>query len=204
MTGCKLCAVYNDFFAMGQGLFTITPCSADLSTINPDPGKPAMASPEKVIRIDSLLAGLFEKRQWDRRLGLHAIFQNWPGVVGKEIARQAEPHVIRGTVLWVNVSDSVWMQQLHLQKLHLLEKINASLPGPEKISDVRFQVDAALGREEATPEAHKQAPPLQSIDPEALKDFERLVASIVDPETRSRLLSLWKKAHRFPSPAGGE
>lgn len=204
MTGCKLCAVYNDFFAMGQGLFTITPCSADLSTINPDPGKPAMASPEKVIRIDSLLAGLFEKRQWDRRLGLHAIFQNWPGVVGKEIARQAEPHVIRGTVLWVNVSDSVWMQQLHLQKLHLLEKINASLPGPEKISDLRFQVNAALGQEESAPEVPEPVSTPRPVDPQALKDFERLVAAIGDAETRNRLLSLWKKAHGFPPALGRE
>jgi len=164
-----------------------------------------MASPEKVVRIDSLLAGLFVKRQWDRRLGLHAIFQNWSEVVGKEIARQAQPQVIRGTVLWINVSDSVWMQQLHLQKLHLLENINASLPGPEKISDVRFQIEAALGQEKrAATSAAEPVPPPQPLDQEALRAFERLAAAITDDETRTRLISLWKKAHSFPPASGRE
>lgn len=163
-----------------------------------------MASSEKITRIDRLLAGLFAKRQWDKRLGLHAIFRSWPEVVGKAIARQAAPHVIRGTVLWVNVSDSVWMQQLHLQKPHLLEKINASLPGPETISDLRFQVDAALGQEEPAPEVPGPVSSPRPVDPQALKDFERLVAAIGDAETRNRLLSLWKKAHGFPPAPGRE
>ena len=105
-----------------------------------------MAAPEKIIRIDALFADLFKKRQWDKRLALHAVFRNWPQVVGPEIAERTAPQVIRGTVLWIAVSDSVWMQQLHLQKQALLEQINANVRGSEKISDIRFQIDAVLRR----------------------------------------------------------
>ncbi|MFA6498093.1 MAG: DUF721 domain-containing protein [Desulfurivibrionaceae bacterium] len=157
-----------------------------------------MAAPEKIIRIDSLFAELFKKRQWDKRLALHAVFRNWPQVVGPEIAERTEPQVIRGTVLWIAVSDSVWMQQLHLQKQALLEQINANVRGSEKISDIRFQIDAGLGEEKlATVPLKLDASP-QPIDPEAQEDFERLIAAIGDAELRTRLLVLWRKNQQLP------
>jgi len=155
-----------------------------------------MAAPEKITRIDSLFAELFKKKQWDQRLALHAVFRNWPQVVGPEIAERTEPQVIRGTVLWIAVSDSVWMQQLHLQKQALLEQVNANVRGSEKISDIRFQIDAALGEEKMAVIPPKQTVSPQSVDPEEQKSFERLTAAIGDGELRTRLLALWRKAHR--------
>ena len=155
-----------------------------------------MAAPEKITRKDSLFAELFKKRQWDKRLALHEVFRNWPQVVGSEIAERTEPQVIRGTVLWIAVSDSVWMQQLHLQKQALLEQINANVRGSEKISDIRFQIDAALGEEKMVAAPQKPAASPQPVDPEEQKSFERLTAAIGDGELRTRLLALWRKAHR--------
>ncbi len=155
-----------------------------------------MVAPEKIIRIDSLFVELFKKRQWDKRLALHAVFRNWPQVVGSEIAERTEPQVIRGTVLWIAVSDSVWMQQLHLQKQALLEQINANVRGAEKISDIRFQIDAVLGEEKMVVESPKPVASPQPIDPEAQKGFEGMIAAIADGELRTRLLVLWRKAHR--------
>ena len=155
-----------------------------------------MTAPEKIIRIDSLFAELFKKRQWDKRLALHAVFKNWPQVVGPEIAERTEPQVIRGTVLWIAVSDSVWMQQLHLQKQALLEQINANVRGSEKISDIRFQIDAVLGEEKVVAESPKPVAAPQPIDSEKQKGFEGMIAAIGDGELRTRLLALWRKAHR--------
>ncbi len=155
-----------------------------------------MAGNAKMTRIDTLLADLFRKKQWEKRLGLHAIFQSWPKVVGGEIAGRAVPQVIRGTVLWVAVSDSVWMQQLHLQKPLLLARINDSLPGPERISDIRFQLEASLEERKAEAEPAPEPSATRAIDPEEKKRFESLLASIPDPENRQRLLSLWVKTHR--------
>lgn len=154
-----------------------------------------MAAPEKITRIDSLFAELFKKRQWDKRLALHAVFRNWPQVVGQEIAARTEPQVIRGTVLWVAVSDSVWMQQLHLQKQALLEHVNANVRGSEKISDIRFQIDAALDEEKMVADNSTPVAAPQPVDPEEQKSFERMIAAIGDGELRRRLLALWRKAH---------
>ncbi|HIJ91324.1 MAG: DUF721 domain-containing protein [Desulfobulbaceae bacterium] len=158
-----------------------------------------MAASEKIIRIDSLFAELFKKRQWDKRLALHAVFRNWPQVVGAEIAERTEPLVIRGTVLWIGVSDSVWMQQLHLQKQTLLEHINANVRGPEKISDIRFQIDAALGEEKVVANPPRQAASPQPVDPEEQKSFEGMIAAIDDAELRTRLLALWRKNQQHPN-----
>ncbi|MFH1019528.1 MAG: DUF721 domain-containing protein [Pseudomonadota bacterium] len=152
-----------------------------------------MVAPEKITRIDALFVELFKKRQWDKRLALHAIFRNWPQVVGPEIAERTEPQVIRGTVLWIAVSDSVWMQQLHLQKQPLLEHINSNLRGAGKISDIRFQIDAALGEEKIVADIPKPVVAPQPIDPEEQKGFEQLIAAIGDAELRTRLLALWRK-----------
>ena len=155
-----------------------------------------MAAPEKIIRLDALFSELFKKRQWDKRLALHGVFRNWPQVVGPEIAERTAPQVIRGTVLWIAVSDSVWMQQLHLQQQALLEHINANVGGSEKISDIRFQIDAALGEEKVVAESPPPAVPPPPIDPEEQKGFERMIGAIGDGELRMRLLALWRKAHR--------
>lgn len=163
-----------------------------------------MAAPEKITRIDSLFAELFKKRQWDKRLALHAVFRNWPEVVGPEIAERTEPQVIRGTVLWIAVSDSVWMQQLHLQKQALLERINANVRGSEKISDIRFQVDVALGEEKMAAESSEPAAAPQPVDPEAQKGFEGLISVIGDAELRTRLLALWQKNQQHVHPVGKE
>jgi len=154
-----------------------------------------MAVPGKITRIDSLFAELFKKRQWDKRLALHAVFRNWPEVVGPEIAERTEPQVIRGAVLWIAVSDSVWMQQLHLQKQALLEHVNAHVRGSEKISDIRFQIDAALGEEKMEADSPKPAVAPPPVDPEEQKSFEGLIGAIGDAELRTRLLALWQKAH---------
>ena len=155
-----------------------------------------MVVPEKIIRMDSLLAELFKKRQWDKRLALHAVFLDWPKVVGPEIAERTEPLVIRGAVLWIAVSDSVWMQQLHLQKQTLLGHINANVRGPEKISDIRFQIDATLGDEKKAAPLREQIAAPQSIDPEEQEGFEQMITAINDAELRTRLLALWRKSHR--------
>src|SRR5210317_2511439 len=97
--------------------------------------------PEEISR---LLSSVFDNRKWRSKLELHRVFEFWDRTVGKEIAAVAQPTLIRSrSVLWVKVRDSIWMQQLHLQKMLLLEKINRQLNG-EQLSDIHFQLDSSL------------------------------------------------------------
>lgn len=147
--------------------------------------------------IAKVLSGMFRERGWDRRLGLHAVFHFWDEVVGSAVALQARPSLIRGKVLWVSVSDSVWMQQLHLQKPSLLERINQRLEG-ETISDIRFQLDLSLGKQEET----RGAPPEKSntVDPARQRDFERMADALGNNEAKRTLKRLWLKSQKKSRP----
>lgn len=144
--------------------------------------------------VGNLLNALFQRRNWQRRLGLHSLFSFWDEVVGEELACRAQPDLIRGMVLWVRVSDSVWMQQLNLTRTVLLAKLNERL-GEDKLTDIRFRIDATLGRPKPEPEP-KKPPPL--VDQARLRQAEVLFASLGDDDLSKTLRRLWLKteSHR--------
>ena len=87
--------------------------------------------------IRSLLNDIVSDRNWQSNLKRQQLFEFWDQAVGKDISANAQPKVTRGDVLWVDVTDSVWMQQLHLMKEHLRQVLNDRLGG-EEIKDIRF------------------------------------------------------------------
>ncbi|MBU0967870.1 MAG: DUF721 domain-containing protein [Proteobacteria bacterium] len=142
--------------------------------------------------IRTLLQSLIATKGWEGRVELHKVFEFWDDLVGPDIARQAQPHVIRKTILWVRVSDSVWMQQLHLLKVMLLEKLNSRLK-KNKLTDLRFQIDASLGREEGEGAEPQDASPARFPSAERKKEFESLLASIHDEEIKAAIRQCWLK-----------
>lgn len=148
-----------------------------------------MEKSNKPENISDLLGGLFRQRNWQERFGLHALFSFWDEVVGDDIALRAQPDLIRGTVLWVRVSDSIWMQQLHLSKNLMMEKVNARL-GESKITDIRFRIDPTLGKPKPEPVPEPEPEP---IDQERLKKAEAMFASLPDKELQQTLRRLWIK-----------
>lgn len=108
--------------------------------------------------------------------------------MGREIAAVAQPSVIRGHTLWIKVTEPVWMQQLHLQKNLLLERINRQLHG-EEINDLRFQLNSSLPPLQAESETRKPKPVL--IDRKKEQAFDRLISSLDNDELKASLKSLW-------------
>jgi hypothetical protein len=144
----------------------------------------------KPVEISRLLSAVFLNKKWHSKLELHRIFEFWNSTVGREIAAVAQPSLIRsGNVLWVKVTDSVWMQQLHLQKMLLLEKINQQLHG-EKISDIRFQLNSSL-TPPPEPEPKKSTPVL--LDKKKEQEFDKLISSLDNDDLKASLKSLWVK-----------
>ncbi|MDH3359682.1 MAG: DUF721 domain-containing protein [Desulfobulbaceae bacterium] len=157
-----------------------------------------MTKSKKPENIGDLLKGLFHKRNWQERFGMHALFSFWDEAIGDEIALHAQPDLIRGSVLWLRVSDSIWMQQLHLSKNLLMETINARL-GDSKITDIRFRIDPTLGQPKPQPEP--PTPP-QPIDQERLKKAEAMFADLPGKELQSTLRRLWIKTETHRSKTG--
>jgi len=141
----------------------------------------------KITGIGSLLKSMVADHKWAAALNRHRLFEFWPEAVGKEVAAHARPKVIRKQVLHVEVTNSVWMQQLHLQKGCLLEAINRRL-GADGLSDIRYTLNFRATFAEPPPAVI--APPLPP-DPEKLAKFEQILASIKDEEVRECLKSIW-------------
>ena len=143
------------------------------------------------VEISRLLSAVLQNKKWHSKLELHRVFEFWNSTVGLEIAAVAQPALIRGQVLWVKVTDSVWMQQLHLQKMLLLEKINQQLHG-EKISDIRFQLNSSLASQ-PEPEVRKSKPLF--LDKKEEQKFDKLISTLDNEDLRLSLKRLWVKMH---------
>ncbi len=143
----------------------------------------------RVEKAAEILRSLLVGKKWQHRINLHQVFLFWNEVVGRAIAAHAEPEVIRGSVLWIKVSDSVWMQQLHLQKMLLLEKINERLQG-DKLSDLRFHLDVHSG----TPAEEPQIKPRKKKNAAALpRELENMISLLESKDTQEALRRLWQK-----------
>jgi predicted nucleic acid-binding Zn ribbon protein len=64
---------------------------------------------------------------------------HWSRLVGEALAANSRPARVNGDVLAVEVTGSVWANELHLLKMPLMEKLR-SFPGLEGLQDVRCQI----------------------------------------------------------------
>ena len=150
-----------------------------------------MGREKKIVKMDALLGELFKGRNWQQNLDRNRIFEFWNEAVGKDIAAHAQPKMIRGKVLWVNVIDSIWMQQLHLMKEHLRQVINDRIGGEEGVSDIRFNMANTLRPIVEYNKVEKKPPVKPEPDPKKLAEFEKMISAIGDGGARDSFRTLW-------------
>ena len=95
------------------------------------------------------------------RLEDYAIWPIWNEVVGKAIARNAQPEKIRNGTLFVKVSSPVWMQQLQFMKEMIAGKLNQRL-NADRVKNIFFMVGSVEMPDERpndSSEAANQPPP---------------------------------------------
>lgn len=91
-----------------------------------------------------------------KKLVSYACFQEWPTIVGEQIAKIATPEKItRGRILVIRVLDATWAQELALKKHEILdgfarlaEKSGSRKDGGALFDDIRFVVSGPRTREE--------------------------------------------------------
>jgi len=141
----------------------------------------------KITGMAELLTTLTAERKWTKALIRHRLFEFWGEAVGSEVAAHARPQVIRGSVLHVEVTDSVWMQQLQFQKGLLLEALNQRL-GEEGLADIRFVLKSC-----PTFAAPPPMPPRRPLPPDPVKlaGFEKFLAGNKDEQIRASMKRIW-------------
>lgn len=138
-------------------------------------------------KITGVLPGVLRAKGWQKKLDMHSFFPIWEKVVSQNAAQCSRPLKIIKDVLWLEVDNSTWMQQLLFEKMQLLDDINATLK-LTRIRDIKF----VLRQQEIQEQGHDTeqitfVPP----HPEAVKKFEEQVSVIEDEAIRESLVRLW-------------
>ncbi len=137
--------------------------------------------------LDRVLPQLSQQRGWEEQLDLHSIFIRWHELIDRETAAHCQPLKIVKKVLWVEVENSAWLQQLQFQTVVLLKILNKSLR-ISRLKGLRFCVAEKEKHEKAKSESS-----LCYVQPPArdIAAFEQQVMSIPDKDARDALVRFW-------------
>jgi hypothetical protein len=118
-------------------------------------------------RLGNILQEILKKHNINIDSDDQHVLEVWRKAVGPQIAAHTRPDKLKRNTLYVKVSSSVWMQQLHLLKTEIIEKINQLLR-KELIKNIHF----SIGEIPSSPSMNLYPP---SFSPESfpLKDKER-------------------------------
>src|ERR671918_2721601 len=135
-----------------------------------------------VERLGEVLDKSLKRLELSSQLDQYGIWPIWNDVVGKPIARNAQPEKIRNGTLFVKVTSPVWMQQLQFMKEMIAEKLNQRLGG-ELVKNIFFvvgRIDPDIEPDEAKPQP-AQATQLENSRVDVDEAF---LESVKDPEIR--------------------
>jgi predicted nucleic acid-binding Zn ribbon protein len=111
----------------------------------------------------------------------------WPKLVGPTVAKIASPTQFRNGTLFIDVTDSVWMQELKFQEGELIGRLNEAL-GETLVRRLFLQLARIPPSEVKLQTETKSAPPaVVALDPEQELVLEDEVADVRDPQLREVL-----------------
>ena len=135
----------------------------------------------------SALPGLVRDKGWEQKIDQHRVFLDWEKLVDETTAAHCRPLKVLKDVLWLEVENSAWMQQLQFQKVTLLQVLNDYLKF-SRFSDIRFAVQEKQRQE---PPARRAALRFVAPAAEQVEEFEKMISCIEDEPIRSALMRLW-------------
>lgn len=88
-------------------------------------------------RVGALLPAVLKSVGLDKRFKERRLLALWPAVVGEEIASRTEAVKVERGLLYVHVTHSVWMQELHFMEKEIYKKLQTAAPDVE-FDGIRF------------------------------------------------------------------
>jgi len=136
-------------------------------------------------RLNTFLETALKRRKINLNLQDPNLAEPWNSAVGDIISAQTCPYRLRHGTLFVHVSTSTWMHQLHFMKQEIIEKVNSFLDASQ-VKDIRFSIGTI------PPLKHRVNPDYQSPDIACLRPRDRRMISkslesIADGELKSIL-----------------
>jgi predicted nucleic acid-binding Zn ribbon protein len=93
--------------------------------------------------IADVMAKMLEQKGMTERIAQVSAMDDWPQMVGAQIASVTEPLSISADgTLWVRVTTAAWMNELSLLAPTLLKRLN-DIPGRQPVKQLRFRLGRA-------------------------------------------------------------
>lgn len=145
---------------------------------------------KNVEALSHTFAGLIRDKDWEYRFDQHRVFPAWKTLVDAETAACSRPLKVVKDVLWLEVDNSAWVQQLQFKKLQLLERLNGCLR-VAYFSDIRFVVKERPTDPERQNKPAKSRVRFEPPSEEQLDAFRAQIDFIEDEAIKDSMLRLW-------------
>ena len=83
-------------------------------------------------QLGSFVSRSVKELKADKAIELHRLKSDWLNSVGPFLGSQTEPISIKGRVLFLRVSSSVWAQEINLQQRLILDNLKKRMKTPPK------------------------------------------------------------------------
>jgi hypothetical protein len=143
-----------------------------------------MKNDSKISALGDILNSMLHDMKADGGMEHVMLRDIWNQAVGARIAENTRPEFIREGVLFVNVANSVWMQELHFLRDKILEKVNSELDSTQ-IKEIRFKIGPLPVSARKT--SSEQLP---SLSKEEIEKVKQQASAINDPDLRQSFQGL--------------
>ncbi len=137
-------------------------------------------------RVGSILEKTLKDMSLDWKLKQHEVWNVWNDVVGEHVSRHAQPEFMKGGILFVRVSSSPWMQQLHYMASGIIEALNACV-GLPVVEEIRFKLGEIHPHWKQASSPPQSPPPILSPAKGTSKRVQKALSPIRDVEIREIL-----------------
>lgn len=146
------------------------------------------------VNVADFLPSLVRHKGWEKQLDLHSIFPKWKELVNEDFAEHAVPLKIEREVLWLEVENSSWLQQLQYGKFELLADLNDFLR-LGWLKDIKMVLPSRKDKLSFNPD--EKGPSIRFIrpSPEKIASFQNQVECIEDEKCRDALMQFWYLAN---------
>src|SRR5215467_487319 len=139
----------------------------------------------------SVLAQALRQRGLSHLVLLGQIIRHWQAIAGPQLAAVTQPESIRARVLFVTVSDAIWLQQITFYQAQLLANIRSVL-GNVAITRLHFTLAMSSAQRPvlSSPEEGLEPLPLTVVEEQQMQEG---TASIADPDLREAVRRAWQR-----------
>lgn len=143
-------------------------------------------------RLGNVLAGILKKHNIFFDSEEQRLLDVWQKAVGPQISVQTRPYRLKRNTLFIKVSSSVWMHQLHILKQDIIEKINQLLE-KDLIKNIHFSIGDIPSGMSTNPYSSSFSSESYPLKEKDKKLIEKSVSSVADPELKEILRRVMTK-----------